>query len=581
MLRASELNGWSSPVAMARTYFDSNLADRNLLAYTVRPQLFENLCLSLGARPGVGQQMAYARHGVTQEARVIWQGHRIHRATLRNSELPICVECLEANVLPPKYFDHRLTYYCQRHGSLLIVRCPSCSQPLTWMRPGIGLCRCGFDLRRAKPSKASWSSWLRQQDSALLSALTSNDHVHCAADVAEALTTTLTFCGRDINEIDIHMMTAMALRSVSGAASSIADVIVSHEGLSGPALHARLALWPLLAVSDNLGRAIVNEVLDEVLRRTSTIRVGINWRSFTIPSAAAAEVLGLSYHAMIRMHATSMKYEHVPGTRRQVDPDWINRLLLEGADLTVRHGRPRAPILDEDGDPNAPYTIAQAAELCRVHPETIRFAIHRGFLDADGVSDTCRARYLISRATMETFNERYVFAGPLAHDYSAGRTSFAERLMARGATPVSGPTVDGGLGYAFARKDLVGIPLHELKNDKRYPTRTGRAKLGQRKGTAPGLPLETVVSVFSASYRQIGRLSKRNLLRRVESLARGVYFCEQSVEELKKALADPELMDVEEAAASLGLSVGEFHWRYVNTGLVSRTDLVLRRVIRR
>ena len=41
---------------------------------------------------------------------------------------------------------------CPEHDEVLVDRCPACDQWLTWQRPAIDICRCGYFLSRAAPS---------------------------------------------------------------------------------------------------------------------------------------------------------------------------------------------------------------------------------------------------------------------------------------------------------------------------------------------------------------------------------------------------------------------------------------------
>jgi hypothetical protein len=68
----------------------------------------------------------------------------------------VCIECLKSSGRTSRLFDIRCVLACPDHGCLLIDRCPSCCQRLSWFRPSCAKCACGADLSTASPLAAPW-----------------------------------------------------------------------------------------------------------------------------------------------------------------------------------------------------------------------------------------------------------------------------------------------------------------------------------------------------------------------------------------------------------------------------------------
>lgn len=78
-------------------------------------------------------------------------------------KMAVCVECLRNNVFLPAVWE--LTFYraCAYHRRQLLSSCPSCRRRLSWMRPRIALCGCGYDFRNAGVTEATDSNWMVAQ----------------------------------------------------------------------------------------------------------------------------------------------------------------------------------------------------------------------------------------------------------------------------------------------------------------------------------------------------------------------------------------------------------------------------------
>lgn len=65
-----------------------------------------------------------------------------------------CPCCLTESAHWRASWDLVFTVACEKHGLLLLDQCPQCQQPLSWDRPHLMKCVCGFDLPQAAMEKA-------------------------------------------------------------------------------------------------------------------------------------------------------------------------------------------------------------------------------------------------------------------------------------------------------------------------------------------------------------------------------------------------------------------------------------------
>lgn len=75
----------------------------------------------------------------------------VHREMLDLSRRRFCPECLGHADHHRTAWDLVLVTACSEHRRRLIDRCPECGRRFGWFRPGVEMCTCGCDIRRAPP----------------------------------------------------------------------------------------------------------------------------------------------------------------------------------------------------------------------------------------------------------------------------------------------------------------------------------------------------------------------------------------------------------------------------------------------
>ena len=66
----------------------------------------------------------------------------------------VCPHCLSTANYSRSIWDCSLLMACPHHKCLLLLKCTSCKQAIKWSRPGVQICRCGFDFRYGKSKNA-------------------------------------------------------------------------------------------------------------------------------------------------------------------------------------------------------------------------------------------------------------------------------------------------------------------------------------------------------------------------------------------------------------------------------------------
>jgi TniQ len=119
-------------------------AGASRIAHTLRlePKEWLAMCYPPVARPRRWEQRSFC-------------GRLVGADQLNLSRPRACPGCLRERSVWWAIWDLCLVAACPTHRCLLVNRCPSCKQMLTWGRPAVDRCRCGTDLRTVTTGAAS------------------------------------------------------------------------------------------------------------------------------------------------------------------------------------------------------------------------------------------------------------------------------------------------------------------------------------------------------------------------------------------------------------------------------------------
>lgn len=230
-------------------------------------------------------------------------------------------------------------------------------------------------------------------------------------------------------------------------------------------------------------------------------------------------------------------------------------------------------------------SLEETAKQLGTYADAIRRIEKAGHLTRH-VSANAQGRQPITFTSEEVqrFDREYIFVGNLATQLSTGATSLSDRLAAVGVSPISGPRVDGALVNVFRRTDLLDVDLQKVKALKNYPTRTGRKVAGVvRYDKKRWLTSTEAAELLGITVQQIAALQRSELLVSDTPPDREAdnrdYFLRTDVENTRCEL--DAMIDIDTAAAQVGLTRREFVVRFIESGFVQCVSVWKKQRIRR
>lgn len=224
--------------------------------------------------------------------------------------------------------------------------------------------------------------------------------------------------------------------------------------------------------------------------------------------------------------------------------------------------------------------VTDIAKRLEIYTDAIYRLIKAKILVAHKVGRSFR----VTSEEFESFVKTYVFVRELAKKLHANPTNLAEKLMAFGAKPVSGPNIDGALIYLFARADLAELDLCAVAKVDTYPTRTGRKKASETRSRTTFISSTEVADQLGITVQRLACLVRERFIRESKSkLIRrnGRYFRRSEVERyLREFRNNTKFVPVEKAVNQLGVSWRYIWQRWVKNNAVNVFDDGLQRYLR-
>jgi len=145
-LRVSEANGYDTPWHVFRL---AGVGPDEMQS----PKLqVGKLAKVLGLRSSALEPMGYScEEGGESSYRLLGQslGKGASEGYLRLRKPAICTQCVEGKGHIDAFWDLSAAVACPDHQCKVLEKCPECSMPLSWFRPGLLQCRCGANLASA------------------------------------------------------------------------------------------------------------------------------------------------------------------------------------------------------------------------------------------------------------------------------------------------------------------------------------------------------------------------------------------------------------------------------------------------
>lgn len=122
------------------------------------PEVVKTLChlLRLDNPEALQQQLFVRCVGQEGPASVLFLGHVIPVAHLNKKYPRVCPRCLAEKGVGSALWELTCVTVCPIHACKLVDHCSNCDELITWLRPGLMVCRCGHDLRRERLVPSKW-----------------------------------------------------------------------------------------------------------------------------------------------------------------------------------------------------------------------------------------------------------------------------------------------------------------------------------------------------------------------------------------------------------------------------------------
>jgi len=543
---------------------------------------------------------------------------------IRDKHRAWCPLCLKEETILPSSWDWRVMTTCDRHRVFLVDRCPACQKAVSWRDSLLRHCACGFLLSEApsEPAPDTWSPIVIEALSAL-----ELERYHAlvllSLDGSSLDTSQLRFCSASQLLEATMGISPQVLRSNAAFKRAVVERIQKRYDV-----HPKLG--PRFAVAGALRGRRINPKFDEELAATANqwLQRGV---SGTIPLNTigpapalsidtVATVLNVSAHIvrmLLRKQVLTYVDREIRTGRKRIDKqavvdgaglerlllqlvttspsstvgkhiefdhfgiDYANRLdlLLDLSEKLVQVERFNPAIglpslvmtLNHTATTN-PHLLSvhQAAEFLDIYPDAIYQLIKTQHLKPHSIY---KQKTYIDISQLTTFQENYIFVRELARQLGCNATNLADRLISIGVQPMHGPTVDGGLIYAFRRTDLTEELLQNLIGAENYKSRCGRGKhrFIQSEGGEWLLAKETC-KALKVQPHQLTSICKEGFLHpiQVDGKPFATYFSKEEVEIYCKLYKyNPELISLKDAQACCKKVGVDFYRKIKNSGLIS------------
>lgn len=213
--------------------------------------------------------------------------------------------------------------------------------------------------------------------------------------------------------------------------------------------------------------------------------------------------------------------------------------------------------------------VDEAARLLGLQKTPVYFLLSKGLLTAQKVAIDNRRILFVTTKSINKFTLKYVLPARVAPSLRTSSTYLSKLLCAEGVQAVSGPTVDGGRGFIFRRKDLKKIDLEELIDKERRHQRS--------RTLSPVITLNEASRILGIGIELIQEYVENGILKPYKQQAhlcsdeKNIYFSRRIIENFKLQGTDFwGLVSTSVAASMLNKPIRNFYVQYVHTGRLKK-----------
>jgi hypothetical protein len=425
-----------------------------------------------------------------------------HKKWFNFNHAKVCPACAEEGHLP-LYHDLESVSACAKHGLSLVSACPKCEQPVTWNRRGLARCSCyaSLDVRvtaeyGAVKEARLIKQWLHTDDREPLETYINlkrrlSKRYGMWPCAREAL---MSFMQGNIDPLSSCLRTALPNNSILSIRALVAPLSATAVGeynalCKSLEKHMAESNSPTGEMPANF--FLTRSELIYVLRTTWKVVDGITKESPEVFKILGKERYGVNKDGLnTLLGALGAEPIQKPGqsirelvTLTKVPAAVWVQSLINGEYVVTASGESlldislSTSVSANDTIPEGYVTMPQAAQYLELYPEAVRKMIKSGLLEAELQLNHNR-RYIFPLTGLETFTNTYVTGPQLAVHYNYEPRRFAERLIAAGATPVAGPSIDGCNIYVFHREELEDESLIRYALSLKTYSQSGRRAAG-------------------------------------------------------------------------------------------------------
>ena len=585
ILRRSAINnGYQQVLALLHSLVPHIDHSNGMLGYIARsPALYRRLASLMGIQNLDINLVTYDRIGSAREDKLLWQGLKIPYNDLHFKTEKLCIPCYLEKGYAISEWDHQAAVGCKNHSVYLEDNCPVCHTTWTFDQEPLS---CGCDqleimsqLRPIPFEQASLlSGFIANKDQTGIDKLSiayklikwwKNIGIPVSNDDAQA------FLYQLVNDKHLELSTAG----------------------SGEKLHPYIFMKPLLQRNCDISQSMSSKLLSNFTR--NIFSQGIE--HVLVSRKDAQSLFGISrtrFDKFIDEGLVTLKGKSMFSLNE------INRLLYSSTWLPLdSKNTPKMKLLAQQGkhislaqlvkteitgNPTlhkTPHqndnkfvqdyiTIPEAAERLSSNYESIRYLIKTSKLPATKGTPKSPVQWSIEIDAIDSFNEKYIFASSIARKSDLPVTTTSSRLTSAGIKPVSGPGIDGGKTYVFARADIENCNLKKvLKNP--YHSPAGRKLKKHQHSTCQYITSSQLAEALKIKTHKVRAVVRDGWIAGTKNSQGHYRFNHKEAAQLAERI-NRQYIDIETASKALDQSLQSFRYTWILTGFAQEHILARR-----
>jgi len=602
LLRASELNGCVSLYYLCRAFGLKFMGQSYFGHLTCQPDkwlAFTDFDKDIIKNAPYLRKKRHSQH-------IHVRGIKSLASLVRLSNSAICPDC----IIEKGYADYRWDFVfvtsCPTHNRYLLNSCPECKQMLKLNRKGLLICQCGKPVIEKTPPRIPSSNC-----SHLICELCEQEDkstIEAAQSIFYSMVEGFAIDMSDNEQVDNLMLTILS------AVDSRKDGEMLWQEYFQPlvqqGVHPRLACLPLLTSEHprtrELGFTFIkkhsthvtsntpNLDLPPLTRKQAAIALGVSpyhvkkLENFIHSDDDSNQLYGDKINQLLHLFSThnnaAKDLERISDVLAKPSNKWTLPLILD--DLQSNNGPIKGmnacegilsarikPRTVKNVSLNSYVTLKQVAKNYSISYEILRHAVRGGWLRRVEKERTPGTTVYLRPSQVKEFFKTYNYSGQIARKLGVNNTNVAEKLMALGGFPVSGPAIDGSVSYLFKNSSLRGITKNDIEGLTDYPTRTGRGS--PEKFPPPPLPGYSVAeaaNLLKVSESRIRALVVKGDIKRLVGKHRQLRLEDESVLNKFALMTKSFSLPLSVVAPSVGLTPKRFlslcAWDKKNAGYI-------------